>query len=205
MTTVRALVDADVRRAAQLHRDVLSMEFISRCGSTFMRTYYRAWSRSPSAIALVASDDERAAAGRAAGSERSLGTRAIAHAAVHPAILKELIVTRGRRYSRGLLRFMRTRGSRAFVPSAESEPCAEGREVVKLHDFHLGPADSFAVSMERDPLLRSTMVFVGSIARRSPSSASCRGASALRCVPQVGSLLQTFSSTIEEPHSLLGI
>ena len=79
------------------------------------------------------------------------------------------------------------------------------REVVKLHDFHLGPADSFAVSMERDPLLRSTMVFVGSIARRSPSSASCRGASALRCVPQVGSLLQTFSSTIEEPHSLLGI
>ena len=29
-----------------------------------------------------------------------------------------------------------------------------------MHDFHLGPADSFAVSMERDPLLRSTMVAV---------------------------------------------
>jgi WS/DGAT/MGAT family acyltransferase len=32
--------------------------------------------------------------------------------------------------------------------------------MVELRDSHLGPADSFAVSMERDPLLRSTIVAV---------------------------------------------
>jgi GNAT superfamily N-acetyltransferase len=123
MSTVRSLVDGDLRGAAKLHREVLDSEFLSRCGESFMRTYYRAWTHSPGSISLAVSDDQGQLHGVLLGSTdpathvRSmvrhyglrLGARLLAYALVHPPLLKELMVTRGRRYSRGVLRLVRSR------------------------------------------------------------------------------------------------
>ena len=123
MTDVRPLVDGDIRRAAQLHREVLHMEFLPRFGPAFMETYYRAWSSTAGSIALVATSEENDLLGVLLGATNPpvhfkamvrhdglrIGTRMIAYAMVHPPLAKELVVTRSRRYMRGVLRLVRTR------------------------------------------------------------------------------------------------
>src|ERR1035437_8664960 len=132
MMKVRPLVDADLRAAAQLHREVLDMEFLSRFGSSFMRTYYRAWIHSPGSIALAATDDQEMLVGVLLGATDPsshframvrfhgfrIGAKLAAYALVHPALAKDLVVTRGWRYARGVARLVRARPSRAASVSA---------------------------------------------------------------------------------------
>ena len=132
MMKVRPLVDTDLHAAAQLHREVLDMEFLSRFGSSFMRTYYRAWIHSPGSIALAATDDQEMLVGVLLGATDPsshframvrfhgfrIGAKLAAYALVHPALAKDLVVTRGWRYARGVARLVRARTSRAASVSA---------------------------------------------------------------------------------------
>src|ERR1019366_4632121 len=128
---VRALVDADLREAALIHRGVLDMEFLSRLGPTFMRAYYQAWIDSPGAISLAALDDDGHLLGVLLGASDpathvramvrhrgfGLGIKVVTYASVHPRLAKDLVVTRGRRYARGLTRLLVTR----LAPSSKSQ------------------------------------------------------------------------------------
>jgi ribosomal protein S18 acetylase RimI-like enzyme len=120
---VRNLADADLTSAAGLHRDVLDMEFLSRFGLDFMRTYYRAWLEATGGIALAAVDEKGTLVGALLGAVdpathtramvRRSGARLAARLAVyavgHPPLAKDLVVTRGRRYAGGLVRMVAAR------------------------------------------------------------------------------------------------
>ena len=115
---VRALANTDISRAAALHREVLDVEFLSRYGLPFMRAYYRAWRRAPAAIALAAVDPDNNLVGALLGAvDPAAHTRAMVRrdgarlagllavqALVHPALARDLLATRARRYGRGLAR-----------------------------------------------------------------------------------------------------
>ena len=123
---VDALEAADLERAVALHLEVLDMEFLSRFGPRFMRAYYDAWASSPGAIALAATDDDRvagvllgaidpAAHVRAMVREHGvqLALRMLGAALTRPALARDLLVTRGLRYARGLGRLLLSRLRRA--------------------------------------------------------------------------------------------
>ena len=155
MLSVRALTDADVAEAAELHRQVLDMEVLTRLGPGFMRVYYRAWLHSPGAISLAARDEDGALLGVLLGaSDPALHVRAMVRdhgvrlalviagqALIHPRLARDLVITRGRRYVRGLSRLVRARLSAqrgTAAPSGESlgeithvlvRPDAQGRGV----------------------------------------------------------------------------
>jgi len=127
MVSVEPLRDGDVLEAAQLHLQVLDMEFLSRFGPRFMRAYYRAWLHSAGSIALVARDDDGSLLGVLLGATDPaahvnamvkghgirLASTILARAITHPRLAKDLVVTRGRRYARGLMRLVAGRfGSR---------------------------------------------------------------------------------------------
>lgn len=134
---VRRLTTAEVGSAAALHRRVLDMEFLTRFGPAFMRSYYRAWIGAPEAIALVVIDGKGDVVGALLGAidpavhtrlmvrryGLRLGTRMVGHAAIHPALAKDLIVTRGRRYLRGMARIV---SARIRPSSASSSAAAPG-------------------------------------------------------------------------------
>ncbi|HVB50976.1 MAG TPA: GNAT family N-acetyltransferase [Acidimicrobiales bacterium] len=137
MIKVRPLEDADLRAAALLHRDVLDMEFLARFGLSFMRTYYRAWIHSPGSISLAATDENEKLVGVLLGATDPathframvrfhglrIGAKLVAYALVHPALAKDLVVTRGRRYARGVARLVRARFSQArSVTASQSGP-----------------------------------------------------------------------------------
>jgi GNAT superfamily N-acetyltransferase len=137
MIKVRRLVDTDLCAAAQLHREVLDMEFLSRFGSSFMRTYYRAWIHSSGSISLAATDENEKLVGVLLGATDPashframvrfhgfrIGAKLVAYAVVHPALAKDLVVTRGWRYARGVARLVRGRFSRAVnVTASQSGP-----------------------------------------------------------------------------------
>ena len=117
---VRPLLKADTTAAAALHRRVLIMEFLSRYGLAFMRTYYQAWIEAPGSIALAAFDERGDLMGALLGATDpathvramirrrglQIGVQLAAYAIVHPPLAKDLIVTRGRRYARGLARLV---------------------------------------------------------------------------------------------------
>jgi GNAT superfamily N-acetyltransferase len=134
---VRALIDEDVSEAAQIHRGVLDMEFLSRLGPAFMRAYYRAWIEAPGAISLAARDDDGHLLGVLLGASDpashframvrhrglGLGIKLVTYASVHPRLAKDLVVTRGRRYARGLTRLLVTRHARSSIPQTQrAEP-----------------------------------------------------------------------------------
>jgi hypothetical protein len=120
---VRPLVEADLTAAAALHRRVLNTEFLSRWGPAFMRTYYQAWVEAPGSIAIAAVDERGDLLGALLGAtdpathvrammrRRGLriGSPLVAYAMVHPALARDLIVTRGRRYARGIERSIAAR------------------------------------------------------------------------------------------------
>ena len=117
---VRALAHADLAPAARLHRCVLDMEFLSRYGQAFMRTYYEAWVEAPQGIALAAVDEHDIVVGALLGAIDpaahtrgmvrqhgvKLGARLAVQALGQPTLARDLIVTRGRRYVRGLARLV---------------------------------------------------------------------------------------------------
>jgi len=153
---VRRLTRADVVQSARLHGEALDMEFLARCGPGFLRAYHRAWLDSPDSLALAAVDDEGCVVGVLLGSLHpaahyramvrrhgaSLALWLAGRSVVHPALARELLVTRAYRYVRGLTRMLtgsfrvpqlfRRRGagaasdgapsSAAAVPGGHSEP-----------------------------------------------------------------------------------
>ena len=130
---VRPLIKADLTAAAVLHRRVLDMEFLSRYGLAFMRTYYQAWIEAPGSIAVAAIDERGDLLGALLGATDpathvramirrrglQIGVQLAVYAIVHPPLVKDLIVTRGRRYARGLVRLVVVRLRRA-VPSSST-------------------------------------------------------------------------------------
>jgi len=140
MIKVRPLVDTDLRSAVLLHREVLDMEFLSRFGSSFMRTYYRAWIHSPGAISLAATDEHEKLVGALLGATDPashframvrfhglrIGAKLVAYALVHPALAKDLVLTRGWRYARGVARLVRGRFSRTVSVTASQSGSAVG-------------------------------------------------------------------------------
>ncbi len=143
---VRPLAVDDLVAAAELHRRVLDMEFLSRYGSRFMEAYYDAWRRSPGGIALAAVDGHGALLGALLGAVDpaahvrgmvrghgvTLGTRLAAHALSHPALAKDLVVTRGRRYAGGLVRLVTARLSGSGAPPAAEVPAQRIGEITHV-------------------------------------------------------------------------
>jgi ribosomal protein S18 acetylase RimI-like enzyme len=114
---------------------VLDVEFLTRFGPGFLRRYYRAWTGSPGGIGLVALDGGRVVgillgatdpSGHARAMVRGHGTglalRMAAAAAVRPGLARDLAVTRGRRYARGLWRSVRRRTSTAPASPTRAVP-----------------------------------------------------------------------------------
>jgi len=120
---IQPLDVGDVKRVAALHGQLLDMEFLSRYGPAFLRTYYRAWLEAPEAIALVAVDEHGDVVGALLGEVDPaahvramvrrhgvrLGARIAAYALVHPAVARDLVATRGIRYTRGLVKVVTAR------------------------------------------------------------------------------------------------
>ncbi len=136
---VRPLASRDLVAAVPLHRQVLDVEFLTRFGPGFLRRYYRAWTGSPGGIGLVALDGGRVVgvllgatdpSGHARAMVRGYGAglalRMAAGAAVRPRLARELAVTRGRRYVRGLWRSVRRRPSATPPPSSPPPGDARG-------------------------------------------------------------------------------
>jgi ribosomal protein S18 acetylase RimI-like enzyme len=130
---VRAMTDADVRAAVRLHVDVLPMEFLTRFGERFLRTYYRAWLAVPGGLALVAEDDGRVVGALLGATGPAEHTRAMVRrdgwrlardiglALVRDwPLARDLLVTRARRYAGGLYRLARRRS--AAAPAAPAGP-----------------------------------------------------------------------------------
>lgn len=123
MVSVRTLADGDLDAAVELHLEVLDMEFLSRFGPGFMRAYYHAWIDSSGSIGLAAIDDHGVLTGVLLGATDpanhvrimvrrhgvALGTKLVAYALAHPPLAKDLIVTRGWRYTRGIARLVKSR------------------------------------------------------------------------------------------------
>jgi ribosomal protein S18 acetylase RimI-like enzyme len=116
---VDELRDADLGAAVQMHQIVMAGEFLAGCGPMFLRSYYRAWIRSPTAIALAAHET---GTGRLIGlllgsgdpdthyrsmvrhSGVQLGVRLVGRAIRRPVWGAGLVRSRGVRYLRGVLR-----------------------------------------------------------------------------------------------------
>lgn len=96
------------------------MEFLSRFGPSFMSAYYLAWIDAPGSLSIVAAGDEGDVLGVLLGasdpaghvramvrrSGARLAVRLVASAMMRPRLAKDLIVTRGRRYARGVARVL---------------------------------------------------------------------------------------------------
>lgn len=150
MVSVRTLVDGDLDAAVSLHLQVLHMEFLSRFGPKFMRTYYRAWISSTDSIGLAALDENGAVLGVLLGASDpalhvramvrehgvGLGAALIGHSLTHPRLAKDLIVTRGWRYTRGLARLVIARLTR----EPPSSPVAAGPVVGEITHVLVDPA-----------------------------------------------------------------
>lgn len=133
-----------------LHRGVLPTEFLSRCGLAFMLTYYRAWTDAPGSISLVAVNDHERLLGVVLGATDPDGhlramlqprglriaARLAAYAVGHRALARELVVTRGRRYARGITRIALTRLRR---PSPSSSGSAARHKVGEITHLFVPP------------------------------------------------------------------
>jgi len=136
MTLVRPMVPRDVEALVALHGEVLDMEFLTRYGPPFLRTYYRAWIDAPGGIALTAVDERDRVLGGLLGAVDpaqhvhamlrrhggALGVRIIARAATHPQLARDLLVTRGRRYARGVVRMLARRLRRNDTSESPEAP-----------------------------------------------------------------------------------
>ncbi len=118
---VRQAEISDIRSAVALHREVLKVEFLARCGNRYLRRYYRAWIESPGALSLVAIDGDGALCGVLLGAFDpgrhvkamvkshgvALGILLVGYAFTHPRFGKELFLTRWKRYALGIWRVAR--------------------------------------------------------------------------------------------------
>jgi ribosomal protein S18 acetylase RimI-like enzyme len=139
---VRNLRMPDLDVAVALHESVMSNEFLTACGSSFLRSYYRAWMGSVSGIALVATAPaDGPILGLLLGSlspashyrsmvrrdGAAMTIRLIARAVRRPGWGVELLRIRGIRYLRGLLKMVLNQRC-AHSPSEHSRPGVAGRK-----------------------------------------------------------------------------
>ncbi|MHB1251836.1 MAG: GNAT family N-acetyltransferase [Acidimicrobiales bacterium] len=148
--SVRALADGDLDAAVSLHLQVLHMEFLSRFGPRFMRAYYHAWIASPGSLGLAAVDEDGSLLGVLLGANDpalhvramvrahgvGLGAALVGYSLTHPRLAKDLIVTRGWRYTRGIARLVVARLSKR--PPAN--PVAQGPVVGEITHVLVDPA-----------------------------------------------------------------
>ena len=120
VVSVRPLRRGDVAASSRLHRDVLDMEFLARCGDGFLRCYHRAWIDSDDGMALAAVNDGGEVVGVLLGALRpdrhfrsivrhygaALAFWLMVRALSSPRFAKELFATRVLRYVRGLIRML---------------------------------------------------------------------------------------------------
>jgi ribosomal protein S18 acetylase RimI-like enzyme len=122
MTTVeiRNLRRADTAASAQLHGEVLDMEFLTRCGPRFLDRYHRAWIDSPKGLALAAVDERGRVVGVLLGAlDPAAHVRAmvrrhglslmfwlVVRAVTDHTFARELLATRLSRYVRGVVRIL---------------------------------------------------------------------------------------------------
>ena len=146
LVRVRPLARTDLPRAVALHARVLDMEFLVRYGPAFMRAYYRAWIEAPDAIALAAVNEYGELVGTLLGATDTtmhmnamvrhsgwrLGSRLVLHAVRHPALAKDLVITRGRRYVRGVVRLMGVRRKRAQTSNSKVEASPRVGEITHV-------------------------------------------------------------------------
>ena len=149
MVSVRHLAASDVDAAVTLHLVVLDMEFLSRFGPSFMRTYYRAWTTTPGSMSFVALDDTGAVIGVLLGATDpathvramvrehgvALARAIVIAAATRPRLAKDLVVTRAGRYVRGVGRLLLAR----FRPTA-GEPSADAPRIGEVTHVLVDPA-----------------------------------------------------------------
>ncbi len=122
MVSVRPMQDRDLDAVVALHREVLDMEFLSRFGPRFLRSYYRAWISTPGAVALVALEDGVVVGGLLGASDPgrhvramvrdhgvTLALRQVGAALSDPRLARDLVATRAVRYARGLARLVASR------------------------------------------------------------------------------------------------
>jgi ribosomal protein S18 acetylase RimI-like enzyme len=144
---VRRLDPSEALAAARLHREVLSMEFLSQGGEAFLARYYRAWCRTEAGRALAAVTEDGALLGVLLGSVDPrqhveqmlrrdgvvLGLLLVAHGLSHPSFGRALVATRASRYLRGVLRVLSRRlAARVATPSsAPHEASVHGRRAVE--------------------------------------------------------------------------
>ena len=133
---IRDLQLADTRASASIHHEVLGMEFLSRFGPGFLAAYHGAWVRSPAGLALAAVDGDGRLVGLMLGSldpaahyrwmlrqaGPGLAVRLAGRAVLDPPLARDLIVTRGARYARGVWRHLANRRGRAAAGAAGTEP-----------------------------------------------------------------------------------
>ena len=130
---IRPLAPEELREAAWLHVRELPHEFLTRFGPGFLARYYRAFLESPHAAALAASNLQT---GRLDGvliatfdtpahysylvkqHGLALGGHALLRTMLYPALGRDLLRTRLRRYLRGIARSVRY-GSEDESPSLE--------------------------------------------------------------------------------------
>ncbi len=131
---LRGMRAADLDTAVRLHREVLSAEFLSSCGDSFLRRYYRAWMDSPYGVALCAVDREDHVVGLLLGSldppyhyrsmvrtgGAGIVVRLAAQAVRHPTFGMDLLRTRMIRYLRALARMAKRSLVARFRPAGDS-------------------------------------------------------------------------------------
>lgn len=152
----------ELDEAVSLHQHLLSDEFIVRLGPQFLRQYYRVFSSSPYALALVAVDEtSHKVLGALLGTTnpplhyqfftRRHGAKFAAlvliRAVTHPPLAIELIRTRTKRYVLGVIRSLLRRTQPADAPPATSGTTSTASNAAAVGDVtHLFVNESAQVN-----------------------------------------------------------
>jgi ribosomal protein S18 acetylase RimI-like enzyme len=133
---IRQLRREDTTASATLHREVLDMEFLARCGPRFLRCYHRAWIDSPASLALAAVDEHGRLVGVLLGAldpsthfrtmvrrhGLALTVWLVARAMTDRTFGRELLTTRLSRYAGGVVRIVSSGVSSALWRTSVESP-----------------------------------------------------------------------------------
>lgn len=141
--SIRTMSPPDIPAAVRLHERELTDDFMSRFGSRFLAELYRAFVRSPHAVALVSVDLRTGGVTGALlatlntlannsfvvrSHGPALAFHGLGRALSHPALARDVLRTRGRRYARGVARSV-------FAGRRAAKPQREGAERVGVVNY----------------------------------------------------------------------
>ncbi len=185
---VRDMRLADTRDSAGIHRDVLGMEFLSRFGPGFLAAYHGAWVRSPAGLALAAEDDGGRLVGVMLGSldpaahyrwmlrqaGPGLAARLAGRALIDPPLARDLLVTRGARYARGVWHHLA--GRRGPAPAVETTaPHASTGEITHLMVAPAGQGSGAGRALVAETEARARAAGVEDLVLVTPPDLDARG------------------------------